>query len=259
MGDNDTSVKDLFGSGSAPAGGTGEPGAASSTPQTTPGDGSATTPATTTPPAAQPGMTPESVRELVRSVATEFKPKEPQKEMTPEEFDRAFAVAKVSPQHVERILKGGEDAVGALNEIVQAAARQSVTMAQHLLRNHQSEYDQKLQPYMQFATTVRENMYRQEFFEQNKDLVGYEEVMQDVQSRLDREGLKGTKEEVFKRLAEETRKVIKSVAAKATPAGDGNTQTTPPNKMTSLSSGGQGGAGSAGGGKSSSTAKTIFG
>ena len=281
MGDDNKSAQDLFGAAgtSTPTpGSTPSPAApptttpaapapgGTPTPSTTPAPGTATpgspTPSVTPP----PGMTAEMVQQIVSSavkgVAGELKPKEPEKPFTQEDFERTFNVVKMKPEDLAALAEGGEKAIAIHNNLLQGAVRQAVTMAQHLQTSELGKLQAALKPYMDFATTVREDMYRKEFYDTNKDLSGFEHVVDDVKTRLEREGLRGTKDEVFKRLAEETRKVIKSITEKGgTPAAGGSTTQPTTTQMTPLSSGGQGGAGpsNAGGGHQSNTAKAIFG
>jgi hypothetical protein len=202
------------------------------------------------------------VKEIVKSAVSETRPQEAPKQWTQEEFDKTFNVMRVNPKHLEMLAQGGDAALQAHNEMIQGAVRQAVTMAQALYQNQHAQLQQQLNPYMQFANQMRENAYRNEFYETNKDLAGFEPLVEDVKGRLEREGFKGSKEQVFKRLAEETRKVLSVVQKPGATGNVSQTQANTTTKMTPLSGGGQGGAGSsnttsAGGG--SSTAKSIFG
>jgi hypothetical protein len=115
-------------------------------------------------------------------------------------------------------------------------------------------------PMQQYLAQAQEQQYRQEFMETNKDLKGFEPLLEAVYMKLKGEGFRGqTKEAVFDKIAKEARAMI----AKLPGAAKGGTATTtnnaPTKRMSTLSSGGQGGVGGTGGGDGKNTSKQIFG
>lgn len=184
-------------------------------------------------------------------------------------FERDFQVAKVTPDDMKILSEGGEKAVAHMQDMLQRPAKQALTMANFLIQQSLQQFRQELAPYMEFANASRETMFRQEFLGQNADLKDYEPIVHEVINKLQAAGVRGTKEEIFKKVSDEARRLIQ-VATKGnvpptsgTPPPTGGQQPSQPTspRMTPLSGGGQGGAGqgpASSDGSGNKTARTLF-
>lgn len=206
-------------------------------------------------------ITKDAMVELIKTLHPEEKQAVTQeKQLSPEEYNKLFNVPTITSDHIEQLFKGGDDAIKVMQELLQGSAKQAVTMAHYLMENNRTSLMKELDPYLQFSSQMRENQLKEEFMGKYPHLKDYEPILVEIKNKLEREGFKGSKDDVFKRISEEADRLINTVTSKQSGNGQQaiSTQQQPP-KMTTLSGGGQGGAGdptSSGGG---STAKRIFG
>ena len=217
--------------------------------------------------AQSPGlvMDEKMLRTLVRETADAVKPQAPPPQMSMDEFNRVMNVFQATPEVAQKLGLAPE-AAQTLNEVLQAVARQAVTMAEYRIRDIESglrkHYDGQLTPLQQHYQAQQEQQYRSEFLASNKDLVGWEPLLEATYAQLKAEGKRfETKEQAYKEIADRARAVIKKLPNSGN-AQNGETAatTTPTNgrRMSTLTGGGQGGAGG-GKGAPASTAKSIFG
>lgn len=215
-------------------------------------------------PPKQALMDADTIRTIVQETARASQPAPLEKQMSMEEFNKLMNVYQVTPEQVQQLGLQPE-AANILHAMLQGIAKQAVTMAEFRIRNTEQNlrktYDDRLTPLQSFVEAQREQTYRAEFFEQNKDLVGWEPLLETTYTQLKTEGKQfQTKEAAYKEIAERARAIIKRLPASASPAAT----TTPTSngsqghKMSTLTGGGQGGAG---GSKPvpSTQAKSIFG
>jgi len=222
------------------------------------------------PPQQAVSLTPESIKSLVESMRlapTVQQPvPQPQQQLSQDEINRMLAVFNADRRHIERLgLKyedpqANEEAVTALNEILDGKTRQAVTMASLVVENLKRQMLQELTPIREFVAAERERKLREEFFNEYKDLEEFTPLVEAVYTQLQNNKVNfSSKEEAFKTVADQARQLL----AKIQP-GQGGTSgvstSTAPRRMPTVTTGGRGGAGGAGSGKPVDTvAKSLFG
>jgi hypothetical protein len=161
------------------------------------------------------------------------------------------------------------ESIRALNEVLQKAVRQAVTMSNVLIQEQTTRLQQTVQPYMQFADEQRSTGLHQAFYSRHQDLQAAQPVVDAVLKQFQSQGVKfQTPELLFDAVAQNTKAYLQQMqqlgqTVAPTAQGQVLTQGAPATgkpRMAALPSGGQGGAG-AGGGKSGkvSTAQALFG
>jgi hypothetical protein len=162
-----------------------------------------------------------------------------------------------------------EDSIKALNGMMQNVVRQAVTMSHVLVQDLQANFQQQVQPYMQYADEQKHSAMESAFYSQHADLRAAQPVVDAVLKQFQGSGQKfATPEKLFDAVAQNTKAYLlqlQQLGQTATPNTRGPVQTqgvTQQGKprMAALPSGGQGGAG-AGGGNSGkvNTAQRLFG
>jgi len=187
-----------------------------------------------------------SVREGLRQSQTP--PTTPQKEYTPEELDKLFNVYTPTPEVIQKLLAGGDEALQAFIAIREGLSKQFGTLLQYQLEVARRELTGQMDPALRFVADAAAKADRDDFFSQHSDLKDHELLTQTVFNALKAEGYQAaTKEEAFKTLADRTRALLPTAGGNgsgATPSGGARTKTSPTtNRPASLSSGSQAGGG----------------
>jgi hypothetical protein len=182
--------------------------------------------------------------------------------MSEEEMNRMLHVVQVGPEDVQAILDGGENAVAAMNKVIQGAVMQARTTAwyqtQVLLRQQQ----ERLAPVMDYYHQQQQEKLTHQFFHENKDFKPevHTKLLAAVKTSLDAENaFQGkTRADGFKLIAERAKEILAASGTPLVPVA-GTPNGGP--KMAQLSRGaGHGAAATAGsGGAPQSTAKRFFG
>lgn len=210
-------------------------------------------------PAAQapaPSVTSEDIARILREgfekvAPPQQQPQPQQRQYTQEEYDRHFNVYRPKGELIKAIREGDEAAaLVAVNDMVNGIVKHAVTMAHYSNLAQREEIEQRLSPALQYIQRAQVEQWKKEFLDQNKDLVGYEPIMTQIADAAKARGVKfKTKEEAFKFVADETKKVIATIpglqkggAAPAAAAQPGQ-QSQRQSRMPALSRGGQGGVG----------------
>lgn len=241
---NVASVADVFGGENEPSP---EP-----TPQETPAGGEQTPPAAGGEPPKPSFPTPEqitaSVREGLRQ-SHEATPAAP-RQYTPQELDQLFNVYQPTPEIIQRLLSGGEDALKAFVEIREGLGKQFGTLLQYQLELAKRELTSTMDPALKFVAEQTAKADREDFFAQHEDLKDHELLTQTVFNALKAEGFVAPdKATAYKVLADRTRALLPTAGGNGSgtaPSGGSRTTTTSPTgkRPASLSSGSQAGGGS---------------
>src|SRR5215470_3541010 len=183
------------------------------TPQTPPegGEPPEGEPRTGEPTKPQTFPTPEqitaSVREGLRQSQSET-PAAP-KQYTPEELDSLFNVYKPTPEVIQRLVAGGEDALKAFVEIREGLAKQFGTLLQYQLELAKRELVGQMDPALRFVADQSAKADRDQFFTEHPDLKEYELLTQTVFNALKAEGYQAPdKATAYKTLADRTRALL---------------------------------------------------
>lgn len=207
-------------------------------------------------------LSTEQFQELLSRVggqpSQQAQEKQKDPEITPEEYDRLMNVVKPSAAHVQKILEGGEAAVQAMNELLQGAARQAVTMTNYQLQVLEDRLKQQLNPLLAQQQAAQTAALKQEFFSEHKDLADFEPVVLAVRQQLIDEQYKAPdKKTAFAEVAKRSRAIL----AKLKPKEGTTTQQQPQKKMPTTLKGGQaaGGSGQKVGNGANSEVADIFG
>ena len=211
-------------------------------------------------PVSQPGLSKDDMAEILKKANIGQTPAAPVQEdrISPEEFDRTFNVTRADEKlfrdvfGIEAESPVAPERVAAFNNYCQGLVKQAVTMAAFQINAVEGKLTQHVSPAVEYARAQQHEKLKTEFFESNKDLKSYEPLVAEVYQKLSATGYKGSKEQVFKTIAEQTRTILKSLPGDLLGAGNGSSGNVnqPPksaHKMSTVSAGGQSGAG---GGKS---------
>jgi len=217
------------------------------------------------------GLSPDAIAAIVRSAVEGVVPKPTQQEqpLDREALKKQLNVFEPDENLLAGVLKGGQEGLAALVQIVDGISRQSVTIATLQAQRMVEELTGRLTPVERHFQEQQMNALKAEFLEKNKDLVGYEVICNAVKDQLVASGFKGTKEQVFKAVADGARKVIKGLpgvqAGNGGGSGQGGNGATPngqqqqQRKMSTLMQGGRGsGASSGGGAKKAPPGMEVF-
>ena len=244
---NVASVADVF--GGEPQGG--EPSSEPTT-QTPPAGGE---PKGGQPPAGEPPKagfpTPEQITQSVREGLRQSREEAPAapKQYSPEELDQLFNVYQPTPEVIQRLLSGGEDALKAFVEIREGLAKQFGTLLQYQLELAKRELTGTMDPALKYVAEQTVKADREEFFTQHEDLRDHELLTQTVFNALKAEGYQAPdKATAFKTLADRTRALLPTAAGNGSGGGPSaptrTTRTSPTtNRPASLSHGSQAGGG----------------
>lgn len=244
----------------------------------------ATVPAGAAPVPVTPGLSAETISDLVAktvgaTIANQPKPAPVVQPFTEEDFIRTFQVFQPTPELLAEIgLPNTPQTVAAFQaKIVTPIVRQAVTMAAYQLEKVKQELTehvktqlQQYEPARQMAVERYEEAAKGRFFEKYQDLKGYEPILMEIKDRLVSQGTRFKDEdEAFKAIADHAKTIIGKIGG----LGNGNggqtatngQQTTTVSRtggMSTLSGGGQGGSGAArttGGGKKKNTSEALWG
>jgi hypothetical protein len=173
----------------------------------------------------------------------------PPKQYTPEELDRLFNVYQPTPEVIQRLIAGGEDALKAFVEIREGLGRQFGTLLQYQLELAKRELVSQMDPALRYVADAAAKADRDDFFSQHEDLKEHELLTQTVFNALKAEGyVAPDKATAFKTLADRTRALLPTAGGNGsgtTPSGSSRTTKTSPttNRPAGLSSGSQAGGG----------------
>jgi hypothetical protein len=212
------------------------------------------------------GLTAEQLQQLIAGVGQSHQAAAPiqqqqQRQYTQEEFDRVMNVYRPSAAQLRalRNAENEEEALAALNDMLQGASRQAITMAQYGMQAQRQEIEQMINPLRSFYAEAQKERLKTEFYQQHGDLKPYEPFVTALIDSMQARGMKfPTKEAAFKAASEEARKQLKAVPglnfgkrinppAGAGAAGAGQNNSQRQSRMSTLSGGGQGGVGGASG------------
>lgn len=242
-------VADVFSEPGEPTEPTSEP-----TPQTPPAGGEPTPPTGQPPAETKPATTFPTAEQITASVREGLRqsqgdqPTAP-KQYTPEELDNLFNVYKPTPEVIQRLVAGGEDALGAFVEIREGLSKQFGTLLQYQLELARRELTSQMDPALKFVAEQAAAKDREDFFAQNEDLKDHELLTQTVFNALKAEGyVAPDKATAYKTLADRTRALLPTGGGNgsgAAPSGGTRTTTTSPTgkRPAGLSSGSQAGGG----------------
>lgn len=159
-----------------------------------------------------------------------------------------------------------QESMKALNDMLQKAVRQSVTMGNVLVQEAIAQVQQQVQPYMQFADSHRHNVLETGFYERHPDLKPAQQFVDAVLKQFKADGVRfSTPEELFDAAAQNTKAYLlqlQQLGQTVAPATQGLPQPQQAVKpaMAALPSGGRGGAGNGGGNSGKvNTAQRLFG
>ena len=178
-------------------------------------------------------------------------------------MNKLLNVVNVTPEQFGAIIGGGENAVQAFNEVLQAVVLQARTTAWYQSQVLMRQMQQQFAPVMDFYTQAQQDRLTTQFFGEFKEFTPekHMKLLGAVKSSLDAEGaFKGkSRAEGFKLIAERAKEVLSASGTPLVPvaAAPGNGAAG----MAQLSRGaGHGAAAGAGSASSeSSTAKRVFG
>lgn len=222
-------------------------------------------------PTPQAQMTPQEIARLSAEAAQRLMQENnarngqqanQQPQYTEQDFKRLFNVYESTEQDANDIMAGGQQAVAALNRIVNGVTRQAMTMASFLIEQEQQKLAKQygIQELHSDYHERRKAKVKEAFFSEYKDLAPHESIVMAVGAQLQNEGFQGTQAEAF---AEVNKRVLGILKASGIPTPgsqpggqgqqqqQGHQQQSPPagaGTMPQLSGGGQGGAGGGSGG-----------
>ena len=187
---------------------------------------------------------------------------------SPEEIDRQFNVVLPNAAQIENLFKGGPEAVATMQSLLHDTSKMAVTIAAHYVNNIANQLRQEFAPATSFTAEQQQAAAVNEFYTAHPDLKTVEPLLVSIKDRLEAQGFKGTKEEVFNKISSEARAILKGANIQLPAAGAASTQTqtaapvvqtSASRQMSTLTGGRAGAAGSAATAAGGSTAKTIFG
>jgi len=193
--------------------------------------------------AGPPALTAEDIAKAIKDAGLgQTQQPTAEKVYTDDDFNKAFNVFHPTEALIAKVLTGGTDALEAFQEIVHGINKQSQTMAHYQIQMAKDELKNEFSPALTYTQRQQEKELRNEFMEANKDLAGFEPIMEHIIQDLKSKGTKGlTKEQAFKHVADQTRAVIAALPKNGA-ASNVTTPALPPSKMSTLSSGGQAGS-----------------
>jgi hypothetical protein len=171
------------------------------------------------------------------------------KQYSPEELDRLFNVYQPTPEVIQRLLTGGEDALKAFVEIREGLGRQFGTLLQYQLELAKRDLVSQMDPALKFVAEQAAAKDREDFFSQHEDLKDHELLTQTVFNALKAEGyVAPDKATAYKTLADRTRALLPTGGGNGSGGGPSaparTTKTSPTtNRPAGLSSGSQAGGG----------------
>ena len=199
--------------------------------------------------AATSGLSKDDVKEIL-SAAMEKVGGERQQtttaepQMSAEDFEKAFNVFKATPELLAQ-LRHEDSAVAlkAFHALRDGLIRQAMTMAEYRMKQYVDNLrTNDLAPLQSYVSEAQATSFRNDFFGQYPDLEKYETIVDAVAAKLGAAGFTApTRDEVMKRFAEETQKIVAQLTATQGNGADGKmkTATTGGRKMSTLTGGGQ--------------------
>ena len=184
-----------------------------------------------TPPA---GLTKEDITAILREVIPAAKKEDEAPRLTPEEFERRFNVFKPSTKLIEDLRsEDPQVALKAIEELRDGLVRQAYTMADvRMQQMAEALLKQYIAPVMTSVQEQQAERYETAFYKSYPDLSKYSDIVDAVAIRLNESGFKGSQKEVFDRVAQDVRAVLKKMGVKLPEKSS---------KMSTLTRGGQAG------------------
>lgn len=175
----------------------------------------------------------------------------PQPQLTQEEIDNQLGVVKVTPEMCTEMGLPAE-AAPFLDAFAKKIVTNAVRMANVIVEQKTGEINRTIAPHISFAQHQQHIMLENQFREKFPELKGYEPIVSDVAAKLKASGFKGTQEQAFTKIRDESLKYLKGMGIDpATKTVEGGTagaetsSTTSKPKMSTVSAGSQGGSGGA--------------
>lgn len=169
-------------------------------------------------PSASP-LSPQQIAELAAQTAMKVQPQQPQKELTPEELDAKLNRYKV-PADIVKLLRdpeaSPEQVVGALQALVDGAAKYAVTSAQLLyqkdLNDNLTPLQQAIQAQQSFVKEQQTKTFVKHVGTQYPALAGKDAVIRQALQALSQSGYKPTsKSDAQKKVALLARDMIRTI------------------------------------------------
>jgi hypothetical protein len=213
----------------------------------------------------QVNLSPEAIAALRQQSAPQGgQPARPQ--VTDAEFKRQFNVVEVDPAMFEGTFgfQGSPQQVASLNNLLQASARQAVTITRHLLEQQKSEIMAAIAPVQQTITQQTEERMVGEFYGEYPHLREYHTLCQEIVAGIRARGQKfNSPKEAYKFVAETAVKLAKINVTPQAPGAPATTQqpSVQPavsRPMTTTSVGGRSGTGGSAT-PQKTTAERVFG
>ena len=205
-------------------------------------------------------LSKEQIQELISGTAKAVQPPAQEQKLSQEELNKLLNVFRVQPQHAQKLGLQAETAVEALQEIIDAAVRQAVTMSAYQQEALKRDFIGQLTPLRSFAQEQQEQKMRTEFMSTFPEFKGYEPLLETVYRTMVAEGTRfDTREKAFEAVAERARAVITKLPGVGQQSQKQAASATTGKKMSTLSGGGQGGGGGSTKGGEKTTAQMLFG
>lgn len=206
--------------------------------------------AVTTPPLQNGGITAQDAARIAAETLRQSQPRPAAPQLTQEEIDTQLGVVKITPEMCVELGLPAE-AAPFLDKLQKGIVTNAVRMSNVIVEQQMQQMNQKLSPYISFADRQQHIMLEQAFLTKNEDLKSYTPIVADVAAKLKASGFKGTQEQAFDKIAEETRKYLKGMGidpankTNVTTGASAPVVTTSKPNMSTVSAGSQGGAGGA--------------
>jgi hypothetical protein len=196
----------------------------------------------------QPSLTKDDVTQILASVIPaameRAKPAEQERQYTKEEIDKMLNVWNPDVGFLKKmgIAEPTAENLAALTELRDGLIRQANTMTDARLRQYVKEQLTEFEDVRQYVSERRAAEVLDNFYGKNPDLKDYEEIVDAVSSRLEKNGLKGTQDQVFTEVAKGAREVLKRMNVKAPAAGAKPASNGSASRMSRLAGSGSSGS-----------------
>lgn len=154
-------------------------------------------------------------------------------DMKPEEIDQTFqpVATRIKAEHLAAIKEGGEPAMKALVEIMQAGVNNSVRSSNYLIQQLREEVmehlDKQFAPFMTSYQQEQIERLQAKFYSENEDLKPYEAIVKavalDIRDKGEANGLNNA--QINKLLVSRTKEMLKKSGIELK-AADGSADTT---------------------------------
>ena len=184
--------------------------------QQAPAQGQAQTPVAQAPQtqaSSEVRLADDAVEKLAAAVRAGSAQQAPAQQMSQEDFDRLFHVMRPDQQMLNAIRSGDEAAaLAALTQFSHGTAKQAIALASYQFQLELAKIREAVAPALGFVQEQQMQRLESEFYEQHSDLKGYEPVLKAIRDGFVAKGAQfKSKEEAFKAVAEEARKILKGL------------------------------------------------